>query len=244
VEKYRKAPITEALFDIRVDPVLGVSASDVERLHAKISGGYPDKKPRRMWEAKLEFKEGTAVQTASEDKGVDGFLFWSADKKQVVQFRLDGFTFSRLKPYGSWEESFPEAMRLWKIYRDELKPVNIKRVASRFINSIEIPQSKFELKDYFVDPPQPPKGLPQELDGFLSRLIVRFEENVRAVTTFTNQPSSKPDAAAVLFDIDVFADVKFPANYDQLPSIFDKLHKIKNDIFERSLTDKTKELFK
>ena len=43
---------------------------------------------------------------------VDGYVFTSADGKQVVQYRLDGFTFSRLRPYTRWEEVFAEAQKV------------------------------------------------------------------------------------------------------------------------------------
>jgi len=38
--------------------------------------------------------------TAQQD--IVGSVFFSVDRKQIVQLRCDGFTFSRLAPYDNW----------------------------------------------------------------------------------------------------------------------------------------------
>lgn len=45
----------------------------------------------------------------------DGFLLSSSDKLRIVQARLDGFTFSRLAPYETWERLRDEAKSAWRI---------------------------------------------------------------------------------------------------------------------------------
>lgn len=243
-EKFPKAPITEALFDIQIEPILGLSAKDIEVVHPELASAYPIKKPRRLWETKLEIKEGNPVQTVSEDKGIQGYQFWTTDEKQVAQFRLDGYSFSRLKPYGSWEECFPEAIKVWKIYLNNFRPTNIKRLALRYINLIEIPSTKVELNDYFTQPPQPPAELPQDLEEFLSRIVIRFDKTTHAITTLMTQPQAKHDVLRIAFDIDVFSIVNLPATYDKLEIEFGKLHSIAWNIFKKSIKSKTEDLFK
>ena len=85
LERFPKAPITEALIDLRVEISDRISVSQLEGLHTAIKEAYPDKKARRRWEQRLEFKEGKEpVSTGAKDLGVDGYLFWAADEKQVV----------------------------------------------------------------------------------------------------------------------------------------------------------------
>jgi len=244
--KYKNPPIIEAVFDIKIDPVLGFPAKDIEKLHAKISDSYPIMEPQSMWEAMVEFKEGVPAKSEAFDKGICGYRFWNSSRNQACLCRVDGFTFSRLKPYNSWEESFQEALRLWSIYQQNLKPDSIKRIAIRYINSIEIPAVKFELADYFVDPPKPPAGLPQDLDEFLTRFVIRFSENMRAIVMVGVQPPDKPNTTRILLDIDVFAEVKnnmVSADSERVKNIFSNLREIKNRIFEETLQDKTKEFF-
>ena len=61
--KYHNAPIKEAVFDIKIDPVLGVNAKDIEVLQSKISDQYPIKEPFRIIETRIEVKEGKPIQT-------------------------------------------------------------------------------------------------------------------------------------------------------------------------------------
>ncbi len=39
------------------------------------------------------------AETLPSSGGPDGYLFRSPNEKKVVQVRLDGFTFNKLKPY-------------------------------------------------------------------------------------------------------------------------------------------------
>lgn len=243
-EKFPKAPITEALFYIQIDPVLSISAKELSEAHSEIVSSYPNKKNRLLWETKFEFKEGSPVKAESADKRIHGYQFWSSDEKQVVQFLADGFSFSRLKPYEGWEMSFPEAMKLWKLYLKKFGPQNIKQLGLRYINLIEIPFSRVELGDYFIQPPQPPAGLPQDLEGFLSRLVIRFDERTRVMTTLTPQLHSLPGIFSIVFDIDAFSTVHSSATYGKLEEDFKKLHGIVWDIFKMSIKPKTEELFK
>jgi uncharacterized protein (TIGR04255 family) len=244
MKNYSKAPIEEAIFDIKIDPALAIVGKDIEFIHSNISDFYPVKEFLKTFQTSFKVKEGVPQLSMTEDKGL-GFRFWNEKRKQVCTFSLDGFGFSRLRPYDEWEPNFHEAMRLWKIYKDNFRPVYVKRVAVRFINVLEIPFTKFELNDYFFNPPEPPKELPQNIVEFLSRLMIKYEEHLHAITTLALQPPQKDGFTSILFDIDVFSDVRFRSDEDALLSnIFERLHGIKNDIFEKSLTPKAKELIK
>ena len=216
----------------------------LEALHGFIQTEYPEKQKRTMWEGSFELKEEKEPLARTQSQ-VIGYLFKSADGKQVVQFRLDGFTFSRLRPYTRWEDIFGEAKRLWDVYRVHAKPVRVNRLATRYINSIEIPSKKFDYDDYFKMAPKVPPDLPQLLSHFFTRLVVPFpDEGVTAIITQT--PSEKPDPinSAVILDIDVFKEVNLSPDDAKIDEIFAILRKVKNEIFSGSITDKTKELFR
>lgn len=243
-EVFRNAPITEALIDIRVQLPQTVSLADLEKLHSVIQKDYPQKRTRTMWEGSFQLKgEGEPIKT--DHSQVDGYLFLSSDARQVVQFRLDGFAFSRLRPYSKWEEVYAEAKRLWEIYRAETKPNLVQRVATRYINAIEIPSKRFDTKDYLTCPPTIPKELPQTLGHFFTRLVIPFPDNgVTAIVIQT--PWEKPDPinSTVILDIDAFVEVSLESKDQKIGEILAILRKVKNDIFFSSLTDKAKDLFR
>lgn len=245
MEKYSKAPIEEAVFDIRIDPALAIEGKELESLHLKVSDRYPIKEIQKTFEVISEVKEGELAKSQAREIGVVGFRFWDNDRKQVCRCGLDGFSFSRLRPYTDWENCFHEVIRLWNIYKKEFNPRYIKRVAVRFINIIKIPELRFELADYFNNPPQPPENLPPNLVEFLSRLRVKYDENFFSIVTLASQMPSEPNIVSILLDIDVFTEVPFNADNEvQIKNIFERLHFIKNDIFEKSITTRAKELLK
>jgi len=55
---------------------------------------------------------------------------------------------------------------------------------------------------------------------------------------------TKPQKLSLIFDIDVFRQVEYNKNMNEIWNDFDKLRNFKNDIFFNSITDKTKELFR
>lgn len=236
-----KAPITEALVDIRVKLPPSVDLSTLESAHVLFSEGYPQRRERIRMETNIDPKRGES-QTKSF---VDGFMYTSTNNKQVVQVRLDGFTFSRLKPYDAWESLRTEAYRLWGLYRGKASPELITRVALRYINRLEIPLPIQELGDYLTAPPTVPRNLPQEFISFLARNVIRDKSlEVTAIITQWFEPVSSSEFASILLDIDVFKEANFNVDADDAWETVDKLRDLKNKIFFESITEKTIELCK
>ncbi|MCO6459644.1 MAG: TIGR04255 family protein [Pirellulaceae bacterium] len=71
-----------------------------------------------------------------------------------MQSRVNGFTFSRLAPYESWEPFRHEARRQWEVYRNRLNPQGVARIAVRCINRIDLPGDSVDLKEYFRTSPE------------------------------------------------------------------------------------------
>ncbi len=243
-EVFPKAPITEALIDIRVQLPGNVSLADLENLHTQIKHEYPDKKTRSRWEGTVELKsEKEPLKTTQYQ--IDGYLFTTSDGKQVVQYRLDGFTFSRLRPYSQWEDVYREGKRLWEIYRDVNKPLLITRLAVRYINSIQIPSQNFDYDDYLTAAPKIPQELPQLLQHFFTRLVIPFpDQGAAAIVIQTLSDKQDPVNTAILLDIDVYAEVSLPSEDARIYEILRKFREIKNQVFFNSITEKTKELFR
>lgn len=138
-----------------------------------------------------------------------------------------------------------EAQPFWDIYVSEIHPVQVTRLALRYINVIEIPEKMFELEKYLAEPPKTPEGLPSIMEEFLSRVVIGFPEfDAKAIITQAPQPSTSPDVSSILLDIDVFRLVNLLPNSQDIWTILGKLRDLKNMIFEKYITGKTKELFR
>jgi len=245
VEKYpilSKAPITEALIDIRIKVRDDLKIEQLSSICNFISKEYPNRKERYQWEGSLEFKKGKPP-TSSASEIIDGYIFISGDNRQIFQARLDGFTFSRLKPYETWECFRDEAYRLWHKYKEVTSP-EIIRVALRYINKMELPLPIKDFSDYLTAAPIVPAGLPQGVSSFLSRVIIHEPEiGAAGIITQALEQIVNPNIIPIILDIDVFKQKSEGISEEEVWQILEKLRHFKNKIFFESITEKAKELF-
>lgn len=245
LESYPKPPIIEAIFEILVEFPRNIAPSDLEKLHSQILTQYPKIKPRNQFEARFEVRDEMPIKSETISLGIDGYLFWSQDNKQVVQYRMNGFSFSRLTPYQTWDVHFPEAMRLWEIYFNELRPHKILRTAVRFLNRIEIPELRFEMSKYLRCPPLVPEIEQISLTNFFSQVQFVFLENqIKSSLTQTMGTKTAPNSVPIILDLDIFSEEKYNPELDWIQQTFLRLRKAKNIIFEKIITEETKELFR
>jgi uncharacterized protein (TIGR04255 family) len=238
------APITEALIDFRVQLPEGFSIEKFEPVVSRFAQEYPGKGAIKAFHATVGIGETSSRPDVAH--GEIGILIRAADEKTLAQFRIDGFTFNRLEPYTSWEEIFPETIRLWTEFVEAAKPIAVTRLAARYINRLRLPLPMVDLREYLTEPPRIPTGLPQTLRTYLTRLVVHDSiRNHSAIVTQSFEPNpTDTEKAIVLLDIDAFKDVHVRSSeVDEIHRVLAGLHDFKNEIFFRSITQRASELF-
>lgn len=240
VRHYTRAPITEAIIDFRVLVPESARLSDLSRIEIEIKDRYPTAKRRMLVQGQMS--AGDEVSASAKQRQT-GYLFYSADGKDVFQADLDGFTLSRLAPYESWQPFRERAQREWSVYERFLAPSAIQRVAVRYINTVDIPGSNVDFDEYFLTIPKVGPNLPQGLSGFLMQLrIPQPDIGAEAILTQTIKPPSRPNFVSVVLDIDVFVQ-----SHSMTPAsaweVLEILRVRKNELFEGSITDKARRLF-
>ena len=244
IEHLRNAPIVEALVDIRVKLPPDVDVIKLESIGGLISNQYPKKKKRIRFEGKFDVKVGELPRHNDTPVWVDGHIYSTEDERYMVQTRLDGFTFSRLSPYETWENLRDEAYKLWEHYVRITSPEIITRVALRYINRLEFPFPMGDFNEYLTSSPIIPEGLPQKISSFLVRVVVP-EESIKSFAIITQSfKSVERDKVPVILDIDVFKQMRFEVDKKEAWDFLEKLHEFKNKVFFKSITEKTKELYK
>lgn len=116
-----------------------------------------------------------STETKTRDLGLHGYFFRSDDGKNIAQFRIDGFTFNRLKPYTSLDDILPLAMEMWRVYCDTAQPEVVTRLALRYINYIPLPPSLRNFNEYLrAAPPHPTRAAAESqwfpFTGYNSRI--------------------------------------------------------------------------
>jgi uncharacterized protein (TIGR04255 family) len=92
-------PITAALKDIRVDPPKEMTLDNLILFYDEVKNRFPLKEEKVRWRTGFRVAPGDVPQISEHVAGIDGYLFRSSDRTKIVQSRLDGFTFNKLKPY-------------------------------------------------------------------------------------------------------------------------------------------------
>ncbi len=233
------APIREALIDIQVKLPEGTTIEDIEKFGELVKNDYPQICKR--WEANIEIKADKASDMQQKQVG---YNFISNNKKQIIQARINGFTFSRLKRYETWEKLQDEAFRLWRLYVQHLRPLSIERVACRYINEIRL-KIPVRLRDYLTAPPGRPESAPEVLASFLTRVVIPYEElGATAIVTQALEKVADDGAVPIILDIDVFKSDSFDIGSTDAWDTLDKLREVKNQLFFNSIEEKTVELYK
>jgi uncharacterized protein (TIGR04255 family) len=173
-----------------------------------------------------------------------GFLFRSADGKQIQQARTNGFTMSRLAPYLHWDGFCTETRRLWDIYRSIAKPSKVTRVAVRYVNRIDIPLPLNDFGDYLRTVPTVSSDLPQGLSRYFMQLVMPLEEiKGNVIINETIIEPAKPEVVSIVLDIDVSRSNDLPSTEEEIWALMEQLRTAKNNVFEACITDKARELF-
>lgn len=229
--KLTRPPLREALVDLRLRE--GLPASFVPNL--KSLEGFLISREMKQSQVTVQMGDKpTEVVTTDE---AYGRRFDREDGSAVVQFRRNGLTYSILRNYTSWDVLREAARNAWLHFLAISGPVNVSRLAVRYINAIEVPLGA-DFDEYLTAGPRIPTPLPQILNGFLQRVVVPFEdEDASAIIT---QAMEVPTAGniPVVLDIDVFSSCSLEGASTEIWSRLEKLRSIKNRVFFSSLSPK------
>lgn len=233
-----RSPISEAILDVQVEARDGFRGVELAILKEQLREEFPTVAERRRFQATFGPSAAGPMPAKTADLGLDGYLFTSADGKDVTQMRVDGFTLNRLAPYQGWSEWFPRFVRLWELYAKTAKPLRAVRLAARCINVVPI-RPDTQLDEYLVKPPDAPDGLPSLLKSLVWRaeLSAGGEPERQLALVQILQPAPNGQGFQLILDIDAFIIGDVPIA--EVARSFDPLHILRNEAFFRSLTPKT-----
>jgi len=244
--KLPKPPIVEAVLDIDCDLPPTLNFDEVEKLGME---AYDDRYPIRR--KQFIQQAGMEVQSDAEPKffasqGLSAFQFVSNDEKKVVQIRVGGFSYNRMAPYTSLDDYMPEISRCWDEFRRLAAPVQIRKIGLRYINRILIPLDggTVNLAEYLKVSPNLPDGTGLRFaDFFHQHQAGDPSTGTMANIILASQPN-EGNFLPLLLDIEVFKPERLaPAPLAEWAENIHSLRKLKNLIFEHSLTKKCLNLF-
>jgi uncharacterized protein (TIGR04255 family) len=242
---YSRAPIKEAIFDVRVsgDPI-SVWKMD-SGLHAlqerypnreEIIGGLPFDLPMNR----------TASPSFNMGSSLIGVRYVSSDHNKTVQARTDGFSLNSLAPYTTWEDFVSEARQGFEAYVKVRQPQVVTRLGLRYVNQFNWTSQQGEvitLGDFFALSPTWNHASLGNAEGFNLQLAFSYPE-IEATLLLTQATIASEDEPGLSLDIDVFCEgLRLDTSDSQeLWRRAEQLRDLKNKVFEACLKDPAREL--
>jgi len=240
--RLKNAPITEALLDFRLStPLKDPRALDA--FHAAVQAEFPQR--REMMAVQLSVGAPGALPVTTPPK-LTGLQLWSADQTRAVQARFDGFSYSQLRPYDSWETMIEAGRRVWNVFRKTTVGSPIARYAARYVNRIMFPVGPgFQFETYLRTFPHIAPELPQSLGGLFMRIVLpRPDHKCTVIVTEAFDAPALGGELPFILDIDTFVQVPPPTlSDDEVWTRVEMLRAVKNDVFFSCLTPAALELF-
>lgn len=232
---YTKPPIVEALIDIQVQPK-NTSNDLINQLAKQFKDEFPNKETILLKTAQIDVMN---EQTNFINHNA-GLKLRSKHKDYVLQLKSTGITFSILNTYKGWDDLYNRTKKIWKIFLDTMQPHRVTRVAVRYINRIDIPALKFDLEEYFN---VCPKAFDADLSGFFLQVQIPQAEGGLAIIHQTATAPAQAGYSSILLDLDIFDFLYCQPDDAKLWDRLAILRTQKNNLFEKCITDKTRELF-
>jgi len=244
-------PIVEAVLDIDCElPQTKKLLALEEPAKAFFGDKYPKFEARLIQQHNIESKPD-GPPAISVHQGLRAYRFFHEDGKQLIQVRIDGFSFNRLVPYTSLDDYLPEIERTWHLYLRLAAPIQIRIIRLRYINRILLPlkRDKVDLDEYFQVGPRLPDEKRLTFLRFLNQHDAVDVETGHLVTTvLTSEIASEygpADSLPVIFDNCVAsAESHGPDDWPWIENKILSLRALKNHVFKNSVTEKCLTLFR
>jgi uncharacterized protein (TIGR04255 family) len=241
---YGHAPITEAVIHLLTSNTL--SDTDRTKVARRLKELYPHSQPLLQQSFSININE-TGVPNVMVGPQPQGFRLASDDQADIAIIQHNGILISRLSPYPGWQKFRDRANAVWTKWRAAISNPPVSRIGVRYINRIDIPYGNEPIinpSDYLLFSPEDPGISSAPMQGYLVQITKPTDAPhwLASVTSTLVSPPPLLNHISILFDIDVFRTEEIPRRDDELSAVVDETRRIKNDIFERCITDRTREL--
>lgn len=244
---YPRAPITEALIDLQVEFASPPSAEEFGSFAHDLVDRFPTSSPIHFFQMNFNGSPDGAPPSLQSGVSDVGMRLTSATSDRVLQIQRRGFTYSHMAPYTRWDTFCDETKGLWGQFVGRFRPTTVTRAAVRYINRIVIRSPSADIKEYFRLYPCVPEDIPQTITGSYMQIVMPqpdIGESASAVVNFALEPKSEPGTLSFLLDFDVFSTCRLGPESDEVWDTLSRLRTKKNELFEASITDPARELFK
>jgi uncharacterized protein (TIGR04255 family) len=242
-----QAPIIEAVLDIDCDLPVTVNRDELEKAaRAALHGRYPHFK-QQFIQTHLVTSNGEEPPQMKTNEVRGAMQFFTEDRKQLVQFRPNGFSFNRLAPYTTLDDYLPDIEAAWHLFEELAHPVQIRKVGLRMINRMLLPMEdgQINFSEFLqVSPRLPATGLRLMFSGFLDQHLAVDMDTKNQVNIVKTTEMLEGDKLPMILDIEAFHEShEAPPAWPELLERIQSLRNLKNRVFQHTLTPRCLNLF-
>jgi len=240
VKKYAKPPIVEAVCEFRLTPETRWDLTVPGLLYERLKESFPQKDQRMIQQMELtRGPEGLHQQISMRE----AIIFFTEDKKILVQVGPRLLTINVLKPYPHWDGFKPRIEMAWESLQAAIEVQGLERIGLRYINHIELPAQGVELAEYFEFYPSIGQRLPQQMVAFLTAVEFSYADGRDHCRVELTRIPALGGRSLFRLDIDYFLARPGAVKPAEALAWVEEAHSQVEEVFEGCITDKLREMF-
>jgi len=238
--KYANPPIVEAVCEFRLTPETRWDLTVPGLLYEKLKGSFPQKEQRIIQEVELaQGSEGLQQQIRTSER----IMFFTSDRKMLVQVGTRLLVVNALKPYPHWEGFKPRIEMAWKSLRATIEVHGLERIGLRYINHIELPAQGVELSEYFEFYPFVGQRLPQQVVSFIAGVEFSYADGRDHCRVQLTPILGSVGKHLLMLDLDYFVARPRSVEVAKVIDWIEEAHNRVEEMFEGCITEKLREMF-
>ena len=240
---YKQPPITEAVIEIRFKHI--PDKTKVDKFIKKLKGVYANYREEKVYSLDIDMTNAEQNQARTQTTPQIIYRFSSEDMTQQLLLNNGSFVISQLAPYCGWKDFIKRFTRDWETWKKHLGFNEIQQIGVRYINRLDVPvtDSMVEFSEYVNVYPMMPKLLDPQLSHAIQAKIPIDELKCSLSLNSAVVKSPLLNHMSLVIDQDIAKAFEPPQNDKDIYSYLDKVHELKNKIFESCITDKARRLF-
>jgi uncharacterized protein (TIGR04255 family) len=168
----------------------------------------------------------------------DGFILTNKAENKLLKVKLGSFSFHKIKEYEKFDSLFSDLKIYWGTFLKHAVNSKITSVSLRYLNFIEAPE-KSKLSDWVTITSDNP--FTNELLGEFVQIKFNDQYDPLLAVTIVAAKGKDPNGkSGIILDIILSKENPIADNSHDLEIAFNEMRSIKNKIFEKSITTKTK----
>lgn len=245
-QPYAHPPIVEAVINIQVRYPAGRVESLLLAGETAFAPDFARKQQLQVLNFNISADQAGSVSGGAPAQNLLGSKFSNDANSRIFQLRQEGFAYSHLEPYTTWEDLRGDAEPLWRRFRDVCQPERVTRLAAKYVNRLKLGPGAIPLGEYLNFYPESPDSF-GPIQAFVSQVQLpqpMVGTKALALVTVASEQNSDPRVTSLVLDIDVFEEVDLAPDDPQIWQKLERMRDAKNEIFEAALTTTMKEKFK